>query len=136
MGNQRMFGCVDVGHGSSRIDYFIIALKVIFDPLLENIDCEAGRDFPVMAGKILIDPWAPIDIINSTSLKGENSMAQDHKCQICGAEFHDEAKLEDHNRTMHSQYTCEVCSQVFPSKSDWETHVRDMHLEREGSITR
>jgi rubredoxin len=63
-------------------------------------------------------------------------MAQDHKCQICGAEFEDETKLEDHNRTMHSQYTCEVCSQVFPSKSDWETHIRDMHPEREGSIAR
>ena len=36
-------------------------------------------------------------------------MTQDHKCQICGADFDDEAKLEDHNRTMHSQYTCEVC---------------------------
>lgn len=63
-------------------------------------------------------------------------MAQVHKCQICATEFDDEAKLEDHNRTMHSQYTCEVCSQVFPSKSDWEDHIREVHPERESSITR
>ena len=63
-------------------------------------------------------------------------MAQNHKCQICGAEFDDEAKLEDHNRTMHSQYTCEVCGEAFTSKTDWETHIRELHPEREGSLPR
>jgi len=63
-------------------------------------------------------------------------MAQDHKCQICGAEFDSAEKLEDHSRTMHSQYTCEVCGQVFNSKSDLETHNREVHPEREGSPTR
>lgn len=63
-------------------------------------------------------------------------MAQDHKCQICGAEFDNAAKLEDHNRTMHSQYTCEACGQVFTAKTDLETHYRDVHPEREGSPTR
>ena len=64
---------------------------VIFDPLLKIIDCEAGRDFPVVAGKILIDLFSGTAIIIPTWLKGENSMAQDHKCQICGAEFEEEA---------------------------------------------
>lgn len=63
-------------------------------------------------------------------------MAQDHKCQICGAEFDNAAKLEDHNRTMHSQYTCDVCGESFSSKSDWETHNQISHPEREGSIPR
>jgi len=57
-------------------------------------------------------------------------MAQNHKCQICGAEFDDAAKLEDHNRTMHSQYTCEACGQVFNSKSDLEEHNREVHPEQ------
>jgi rubredoxin len=57
-------------------------------------------------------------------------MAQNHKCQICGAEFDDQAKLEDHNRTMHSQYTCEACGQVFNSKSDLEEHNREVHPEQ------
>jgi hypothetical protein len=63
-------------------------------------------------------------------------MTQDHKCQICGADFDDEAKLEDHNRTMHSQYTCEVCGEAFTSKTDWETHNREMHPEQEGNPAR
>ena len=57
-------------------------------------------------------------------------MAQNHKCQICGAEYDDAAKLEDHNRTMHSQYTCEACGQVFNSKSDLEEHNREVHPEQ------
>lgn len=57
-------------------------------------------------------------------------MAQNHKCQICGAEFDNEAKLEDHNRTMHSQYTCEACGQVFSSKSELEDHNREVHPEQ------
>ena len=57
-------------------------------------------------------------------------MAQNHKCQICGAEFDNEAKLEDHNRTMHSQYTCEACGQVFNSKSELEDHNREVHPEQ------
>ena len=57
-------------------------------------------------------------------------MAQNHKCQVCGAEFDDAAKLEDHNRTMHSQYTCEACGQVFNSNSELETHNREVHPEQ------
>ena len=63
-------------------------------------------------------------------------MAQNHKCQICGAEFDSTEKLEDHSRTMHSQYTCEVCGEAFTSKTDWETHIRELHPEREGSLPR
>jgi DNA-directed RNA polymerase subunit RPC12/RpoP len=69
-------------------------------------------------------------------VKGAKPMAQNHKCQICAAEFDNEAKLEDHNRTMHSEYKCEECGQAFHSKSDFETHYRDMHPERAGSPTR
>jgi len=57
-------------------------------------------------------------------------MAQNNKCQICGAEFDNAAKLEDHNRTMHSQYTCEACGQVLNSSSELETHNREMHPEK------
>ena len=57
-------------------------------------------------------------------------MAQNHKCQIWGAEFDEAAKLEDRNRTMHSQYTCETCGQVFNSNAELETHNREAHPEQ------
>ena len=63
-------------------------------------------------------------------------MAQNHKCQICGAEFTSESQLEEHNRTMHSEYKCEDCGETFHSKSDYETHYREAHPERAGSPPR
>ena len=52
-----------------------------------------------------------------------------HRCIECGATFHSQAELEQHNRTVHSRYTCDVCGETFNSENEFEAHNRITHPE-------
>ena len=58
-------------------------------------------------------------------------MANQYKCEECGATFSSEAALEEHNRSMHSRYTCETCREIFNSENDLNIHNRVTHPEQE-----
>jgi DNA-directed RNA polymerase subunit RPC12/RpoP len=58
-------------------------------------------------------------------------MANQYKCEECGATFSSEAALDEHNRNMHSQYRCQACGQMFSSESELEAHNRVAHPEEE-----
>ena len=60
-------------------------------------------------------------------------MANQYKCQECGATFSYEAALEEHNRSMHSRYTCEACGEIFNSENELTVHNRVAHPEQEGT---
>lgn len=58
-------------------------------------------------------------------------MANQYKCEECGATFSSEAALEEHNRSMHSRYTCETCREIFNSENELNIHNRVTHPEQE-----
>jgi transposase-like protein len=58
-------------------------------------------------------------------------MANQYKCEECGATFSSAAALEEHNRSMHSRYTCEACGEIFNSENELTTHNRVTHPEQE-----
>ena len=58
-------------------------------------------------------------------------MANQYKCEECGAKFSSEAALEEHNRSMHSRFRCEACGEIFTSEGELETHNRIAHPEQE-----
>jgi len=54
---------------------------------------------------------------------------QKYRCKECGAEFDNEAALDQHNHTVHSPYKCDVCGHTFQSESELKTHTRIAHPE-------
>ena len=58
MGNKGVFGCIDGGHSSSRLDGVIIALQLIFR--VGVLRCKPDREGVGISlhspGKLLIDP--------------------------------------------------------------------------------
>jgi transposase-like protein len=58
-------------------------------------------------------------------------MANQYKCEDCGATFSSEAALEEHNRSMHSRFKCETCGEMFNSENELQTHNRMAHPEEE-----
>lgn len=63
-------------------------------------------------------------------------MANQYKCEECGATFSSAAALEEHNRNMHSRYTCEACGEIFNSENELTVHNRVAHPEQEGTPRR
>ena len=60
-------------------------------------------------------------------------MANQYKCEECGATFSNGAALEEHNRSMHSRYTCEACGEIFHSEDELQVHNRVEHPEQEST---
>ena len=58
-------------------------------------------------------------------------MANQYKCEECGATFSSEAALQQHSRSIHSHYKCEACGEIFTSEDELETHNRVAHPEME-----
>lgn len=52
-----------------------------------------------------------------------------YRCAECGATFHSQVELEQHNRTVHSHFTCDICGETFDSENEFEAHNRITHPE-------
>jgi len=58
-------------------------------------------------------------------------MAQEQsKCEVCGATFESQEKLEEHTRKLHPQYGCDICGETFSSQSELEAHSHIEHPEQ------